>query len=369
MKNTVLFLAGVVILFSVVSIVSAQTCTPALTFVADVTVPDDTPFKPGEVFTKTWQLKNSGGCAWEGFSLVHADGDLLGATSPQPLTPAVSPGESVSLSVSMKAPDRDGTYASWWQVQDKANTPVGNKFYVRIAVGNSPTPARRAAAASSSAPAKITGEVREEMNGPLFANKPDDMSDPKQSLYHKDGMLHMSLNKTRRADGEWNQDWSIYRIWDNTFYTDSTIDVEVGRLTGEGWGGGAAEVYFGWQDAKNYYVFMLTRTDQLWAIDKMVDGQYVRVFPPADSPNGMDKGATINDADLMTRQTWDWVKIQTQNVEGGTRIAVYSKGTRLAEVIDKTYKGGAVGLGAHTWGESAHVAFNNLFLFPYMKND
>jgi hypothetical protein len=218
-------------------------------------------------------------------------------------------------------------------------------------------------------PALITGEVREEMNGPLFANKPDNMSDPRQSLYHKDGMLHMSLNKTKRADGEWNQDWTANRIWENTFYTDCTIDVEINRLTGEGWGGGAALVYFGWQNADNYYVFMLTRTGQYWAISKMVNGEWVDVFPPADSPNAWDKGATINDAVLSTREASDWVKIQVQNVEGGTRLAVYSKGTRLAEVIDKTYKGGAVGLGVRTWGYSAHVAFNNLFIFPFMKND
>jgi len=33
-------------------------------FVDDVTVEDGTVFKPGETFTKTWRLKNTGSCTW-----------------------------------------------------------------------------------------------------------------------------------------------------------------------------------------------------------------------------------------------------------------------------------------------------------------
>ena len=33
-------------------------------FITDVTVPDGTQFAPGEVFTKTWRLKNIGTCTW-----------------------------------------------------------------------------------------------------------------------------------------------------------------------------------------------------------------------------------------------------------------------------------------------------------------
>ncbi|HSR20131.1 MAG TPA: NBR1-Ig-like domain-containing protein, partial [Anaerolineales bacterium] len=33
-------------------------------FVSDVTIPDGTILKPGEKFTKTWRIYNSGSCSW-----------------------------------------------------------------------------------------------------------------------------------------------------------------------------------------------------------------------------------------------------------------------------------------------------------------
>ena len=35
-----------------------------LKFVRDVTIPDNTPMTPAQVFTKTWQVENNGICAW-----------------------------------------------------------------------------------------------------------------------------------------------------------------------------------------------------------------------------------------------------------------------------------------------------------------
>ena len=51
-----------------------------LEFVADVTVPDGTIFKPGDTFVKTWKLKNSGTSTWgSGHSLVFVSGEQMGA--------------------------------------------------------------------------------------------------------------------------------------------------------------------------------------------------------------------------------------------------------------------------------------------------
>ena len=45
-----------------------------------VTVPDGTVFNPGDTFTKTWRLENTGSCAWTtGTALVFTSGDLMGA--------------------------------------------------------------------------------------------------------------------------------------------------------------------------------------------------------------------------------------------------------------------------------------------------
>ena len=53
-----------------------------LTFVSDVTVPDNTQMAPGQAFTKTWKVKNSGTCAWDaGFKFASTGGWTL-ATKP-----------------------------------------------------------------------------------------------------------------------------------------------------------------------------------------------------------------------------------------------------------------------------------------------
>ena len=44
-------------------------------FVADVTVPDDTVFNPGDDFDKTWRIQNTGTCSWDdGYNLVFVSG-------------------------------------------------------------------------------------------------------------------------------------------------------------------------------------------------------------------------------------------------------------------------------------------------------
>src|ERR1700704_1212338 len=41
----------------------------AATFVSDVTIADGTVMKPGQSFTKTWRISNSGSTTWKGYSL------------------------------------------------------------------------------------------------------------------------------------------------------------------------------------------------------------------------------------------------------------------------------------------------------------
>lgn len=54
------------------------------------TIPDGTRFNPGEVFRKTWTIKNNSTQNWEGFSLAvessTPDGELLGSPSGRKLS-------------------------------------------------------------------------------------------------------------------------------------------------------------------------------------------------------------------------------------------------------------------------------------------
>jgi hypothetical protein len=103
-------------------------CTNAAEFVADVTVPDGSEIQVGAQFLKTWRIRNSGTCTWDGrYHFVHAGGPVLGAVVEQmPLPAAVVPGQTIDLSMQMMAPVTPGFYQSDW----KLASPQGMFFGV-----------------------------------------------------------------------------------------------------------------------------------------------------------------------------------------------------------------------------------------------
>ena len=129
-------------------------------FVADVNVPDDTVFAPGQSFTKTWRIANTGETTWTtGYALVFIDGDLLGAEASVPIPEEVAPGKNVDISIDMIAPETAGTFISYW----KLKTPDGKIFgfgatgseaiWVKIAVQGG------AAALQTSSPTASSGSA------------------------------------------------------------------------------------------------------------------------------------------------------------------------------------------------------------------
>jgi hypothetical protein len=57
-------------------------CTPDATFVADVTIPPGTAFRPDSQLDKVWQVRNSGTCAWGvGYELLRVAGEQRVATA------------------------------------------------------------------------------------------------------------------------------------------------------------------------------------------------------------------------------------------------------------------------------------------------
>lgn len=111
-------------------------------FIADVTIPDGTAFEPGEVFTKTWSLKNIGSCAWtSGYDIVFSGGDAMSAPSSVQITSgSINPGQTVQVSVELTAPDTAGTYRGNWQLRDPSDIIFGivnsasGYFWVEIEV-------------------------------------------------------------------------------------------------------------------------------------------------------------------------------------------------------------------------------------------
>jgi hypothetical protein len=120
---------------------STPRCVDSASLVKDVTIPDGSRMEPGESFTKTWRMRNTGTCTWtDTYDLVFLSGHHLDASTVVPLQGNVAPGQVVDLSARMKAPKATGTYWGYWILRnevgaifglgEKANGPVWVKILV-----------------------------------------------------------------------------------------------------------------------------------------------------------------------------------------------------------------------------------------------
>lgn len=111
----------------------------AMQFVTDVTYPDNTVVVPGQVFTKTWRLKNIGTCAWTpSYAVVFSAGNAMNGPSTQALAGNINPGQTLDVSVNLTAPATTGDFRGDWKIRDASGVLFG-AFYVQIRVQNTPT--------------------------------------------------------------------------------------------------------------------------------------------------------------------------------------------------------------------------------------
>lgn len=111
-----------------------------VSFVRDVTIPDDMAVRVNERFTKTWEIQNTGALTWRGRRLICQDDDYVLAkrlpdggleevmdchlipanrTVPIPETP---PGGIASISVDFAAPPLPCSVISIWKIADDQGT-------------------------------------------------------------------------------------------------------------------------------------------------------------------------------------------------------------------------------------------------------
>jgi hypothetical protein len=138
---------------------AAGTCYSAA-YVSDVTYTDGTEIAPGESFVKTWELKNTGTCAWdEDFLLTFYSGDDMDGEDTE-IGTYISSGDTVDVSVILISPDDDGTYTGYWMLADTSGNVFGERFYVQIAVSSdlstsTPTATSTSEATSTSTPTSV----------------------------------------------------------------------------------------------------------------------------------------------------------------------------------------------------------------------
>jgi hypothetical protein len=112
----------------------------------DVTIPDDTELTPGQSFTKTWRLQNSGTCTWtSAYRISLFSGDSMSAPDEVALPSNVAPGESVDVAVDLVAPLEAGAYQGNWKLKNENGDwfgigPSGDSaFWVKILIKQSIT--------------------------------------------------------------------------------------------------------------------------------------------------------------------------------------------------------------------------------------
>ncbi len=112
-----------------------QACTDQALFVSDITVPDNTQMNPGQNFTKTWRLRNSGTCTWStAYQLVFSSGAQMGAPSAVSIPTTTPPNSTVDISVPMTAPTTAGTYTGYWRMRNASGQIFSGDIWVKIIV-------------------------------------------------------------------------------------------------------------------------------------------------------------------------------------------------------------------------------------------
>jgi hypothetical protein len=133
-----------VIVTSTVEIPPTLTPNPCfnLMYIRDITIPDGSQMKAGEVFTKTWSVQNIGGCAWRaGFTFRHVGGDPMRGETVT-LTEAIPTGAIRNLSVQLVVPSgQSGLIQSAWRMADENGAFFGDTLTVNIVIENGGQPA------------------------------------------------------------------------------------------------------------------------------------------------------------------------------------------------------------------------------------
>ncbi|GAA2213691.1 hypothetical protein GCM10009850_091540 [Nonomuraea monospora] len=92
-------------------------------FEKDVTYPDGTVVRPGTSFDKTWRIRNSGNLPWQDRYLTRMNDTPCKAPKHVAIGP-VLPGESVDITVRVRAADSPGRCKIFWKMTDEHGAPL-----------------------------------------------------------------------------------------------------------------------------------------------------------------------------------------------------------------------------------------------------
>lgn len=123
---------------STLSATTSANCKDSAVLLQDVTIADGTNVSYGSKFTKTWQFRNTGSCAWSGYTIAFVSGDRMSAPDAAPI-PDTAPKSNVNVSVDLIAPSSDGIYTGFFELRNSLGKPldigIEKTFWVKITVG------------------------------------------------------------------------------------------------------------------------------------------------------------------------------------------------------------------------------------------
>ncbi|SEF85636.1 Ig-like domain-containing protein [Nonomuraea solani] len=92
-------------------------------FEGDVTFPDGSVVKKGAEFDKVWRIRNAGNVPWQGRYLTRMNDTPCKAPKRVGIGP-VLPGETVDITVRVRASDKPGRCKIFWKMTDEDGSPL-----------------------------------------------------------------------------------------------------------------------------------------------------------------------------------------------------------------------------------------------------
>ena len=234
-------------------------CVESAVFVADVTVNDNTRIEAGAPFTKTWQLRNSGTCAWDaGYTLRFIRGNRMNSPAAVPLS-ETAPNATLNLSVGLKAPTRDGVFTALYEIRNPQGKiiPIGltKSIWVKIMVGNIVIANDEPKATSAPGQPQPTARPTNHPKGPCQPQQSGTgLIDLINSARQDAGLRPLNENTQLRAAAQGHSDdMACHNLFSHTSSDGSSIQdrIVTAGYGASNWGeiiyaGGSAQQAFNW---------------------------------------------------------------------------------------------------------------------------
>jgi polar amino acid transport system substrate-binding protein len=128
--------------------VPTPACIDGMAFIQDLNYDDANmtappALTPGQGFTKSWRVQNTGTCAWPAtYGVAYVGGNAVGAQmggQPVSVGRSIAVNELWDISVNLIAPGQPGVYQGIWQMRNDAGVPFGQRMWVGIQIPGPPT--------------------------------------------------------------------------------------------------------------------------------------------------------------------------------------------------------------------------------------